>query len=109
MPVGFARLTALANPATGGHEPDRIGLTCAACHAGSIRYKGVSVRFDGGPGMLELKKLELATALSILYTVYVPGRFERFATRVLGPEAARQNAASSDESWRAGDLCSTRK
>jgi cytochrome c5 len=88
LPVGFARLTALANPATGGHEPDRIGLTCAACHTGSIRYKGVSVRFDGGPGMLELKKLELATALSILYTVYVPGRFERFATRVLGPEAS---------------------
>ncbi len=87
LPVGFARLTALANPATGGHEPHRIGLTCAACHTGSIRYKGVSVRFDGGPGMLELKKLELATALSILYTVYVPGRFERFATRVLGPEA----------------------
>ena len=87
LPVGFARLTALANPATGGHEPDRIGLTCAACHTGSIRYKGVSVRFDGGPGMLELKKLELATALSILYTVYVPGRFERFATLVLGPEA----------------------
>jgi len=88
LPVGFARLTGIANPATGGHEPDRIGLTCAACHTGSIRYKGVSVRFDGGPGMLELKKLEVATALSILYTLYVPGRFERFATRVLGPEAS---------------------
>ncbi len=88
LPVGFARLTGIANPATGGHEPDRIGLTCAACHTGSIRYKGVSVRFDGGPGMVELKKLESATGLSILYTLYVPGRFERFATRVLGPEAS---------------------
>src|SRR6266446_938997 len=88
LPVGFARLTGIANPATGGHEPDRIGLTCAACHTGSIRYKGVSVRFDGGPAMVELKKLESATGLSILYTLYVPGRFERFATRVLGPEAS---------------------
>jgi hypothetical protein len=88
LPVGFARLTGIANPATGGHEPDRIGLTCAACHTGSIRYQGVSVRFDGGPGMVELKRLESATGLSILYTLYVPGRFERFATRVLGPEAS---------------------
>ncbi len=62
-----------------------IGLTCAACHTGSIRYKGVSVRYDGGPGMVELTKLESATGLSILYTLKVPGRFRRFAARVLGP------------------------
>jgi hypothetical protein len=88
LPVGFARLTGVANPATGRHEPDRIGLTCAACHTGHVRYKGVSVRFDGGPGMVELGKLESATGLSILYTLYVPGRFQRFATRVLGPDAS---------------------
>jgi len=89
LPVGFARLTGVPNPATGRHEPDRIGLTCAACHTGHISYKGVSVRFDGGPGMVDLGKLESATGLSILYTLYVPGRFERFATRVLGPDASK--------------------
>ena len=88
LPVGFARLTGAANPATGLPEPDKIGLTCAACHTGSIRYKDVSVRFDGGPAMVELKKLEIATGLSIVYTLKVWGRFDRFATRVLGPDAS---------------------
>ena len=87
LPVGFARLTGAANPGTGQPESDKIGLTCAACHTGSIQYKGVSVRFDGGPAMLELHKLEAATGLSILYTLKVPGRFKRFAARVLGPQA----------------------
>ncbi len=87
LPVGFARLTGVVNPATGKPEADRIGLTCAACHTGHLRYMGVSVRFDGGPGMVELRKLESATGLSILYTLAVPGRFDRFAARVLGPDA----------------------
>ena len=88
LPVGFARLSGAANPGTGLPEPDQIGLTCAACHTGSIRYKGVSVRFDGGPAMVDLKKLEIATGLSIAYTLKVPGRFGRFAARVLGPDAS---------------------
>jgi len=88
LPVGSARLTGVINPGTGAAEPDKIGLTCAACHTGSIRYKGVSVRFDGGPAMVELRKLESATGLSILYTLKVPGRFGRFAARVLGPGAS---------------------
>jgi hypothetical protein len=91
LPVGFARLTGVINPGTGQREPDQIGLTCAACHAGSIRYKGVSLRFDGGPGMVNLKKLELATGLSIAYTLKVPGRIKRFAARVLGPDASGED------------------
>jgi hypothetical protein len=87
LPVGFARLTGVVNPVTGGAETDRIGLTCAGCHTGSINYKGTSIRFDGGPAMLELRKLELTTGLAILYTLKVPGRFDRFADRVLGRDA----------------------
>jgi mono/diheme cytochrome c family protein len=87
LPVGFARLSSVTDPGTGLPVPDQIGLSCAACHTGSIRYKGTSVRFDGGPAMVDLKKLELATGLSVAYTLYVPGRFGRFATRVLGPDA----------------------
>jgi mono/diheme cytochrome c family protein len=87
LPVGFARLTSATNPGTGLQEPDQIGLTCAACHTGSIRYRDTSIRFDGGPAMVNLKKLELATGLAIAYTLNVPGRFTRFETRVLGPDA----------------------
>ena len=91
LPVGFARLTGAKNPGTGQAEPDHIGLTCAACHTGSIRYQGKSIRFDGGPGMVDLKKLESATGLSILSTVIVPGRFGRFAARVLGPDPSPED------------------
>jgi hypothetical protein len=94
LPVGFARMPGAPDPTTGKPGPDMIGLSCAACHSGHITYQGVSVRFDGGPGMVNLKKLELATGLSIGYTLKVPGRFKRFAARVLGPDA---NKAERDE------------
>jgi hypothetical protein len=94
LPVGFARLTGITNPGTGVPETDKIGLTCAACHTGHISYKGVSVRFDGGPAKVNLKKLELATGLSVAYTMWVPGRFDRFATRVLGPDAGKEERDS---------------
>jgi hypothetical protein len=89
LPVGFARMTGVVDPATGRHEEDKIGLTCAACHTGQIHYQGIDVRFDGGPAMTDLKKLELTTGLSIAYTLYVPFRFQRFADRVLGPDASK--------------------
>ncbi|MEK9279583.1 di-heme-cytochrome C peroxidase [Bradyrhizobium sp. ISRA442] len=88
LPVGFARMTGVPDPATGRQGENRIGLTCAACHTGQIHYKGVDVRFDGGPAMTDLKKLEITTGLSIAYTLYVPFRFKRFADRVLGPSAS---------------------
>ncbi|UFZ03415.1 cytochrome C [Bradyrhizobium ontarionense] len=94
LPVGFARLTNVTNPASGAAEPDKIGLTCAACHAGSIHYKGVSVRFDGGPGMADLRKLEEAMGFAMIFTQYVPGRFSRFAERVLGPNASDADRAT---------------
>jgi mono/diheme cytochrome c family protein len=87
LPVGFARMPGAPDPTTGQPGPDRIGLTCAACHTGHINYQGKSVRFDGGPGMVDLLKLEEATGLSIGSTLYIPGRFRRFAARVLGPDA----------------------
>ncbi|HZR75458.1 di-heme-cytochrome C peroxidase [Bradyrhizobium sp.] len=92
LPVGFARLVGAADPATGISQPDLIGLTCAACHTGSIHYKGTSIRYDGGPAMVNLLNLEKATGLSIAYTLLpcvplLPCRFDRFARRVLGANA----------------------
>ena len=80
LPIGFAR-TKFA-----GAE-DRIGLTCSACHTGHIEYRGHSIRYDGGPAMLNLNSLAQAVSLSIFYTLNVPGRFERFADRVLDARA----------------------
>ena len=90
LPVGFARTTVPVDPRDGKPSPDRIGLTCAACHTGHIEYKGASLRFDGGPAMLNLNALERAVSLSLIYTLQTPGRFDRFSDRVLGPQASKE-------------------
>lgn len=82
LPVGFAKLAAGTDPVTGEPYPAQIGFTCAACHTGHLQYRDVSIRFDGGPAMVNLGDLETAIGLSIFYTVYVPTRFNRFADRV---------------------------
>jgi mono/diheme cytochrome c family protein len=110
LPVGFARLTGAVNPGTGQPESDKIGLTCAACHTGSIRYQGTSVRFDGGPAMVDLRKLEGATGLSILYTLIVPRRFDRFATRVLGPDPSPEDHGKlKKDLWAVGSYLLSQK
>ncbi len=87
LPVGFARAVTAA-------PHDQIGLTCSGCHTGHIEYKGVSIRFDGGPAMIDLGKLAQATAMAVFYTLNWPPRFHRFADRVLGPGASDADRAS---------------
>lgn len=97
LPVGFTRLDTddMTNPVTGWpFAGDLIGFTCAACHTGHMEVDGVSVRIDGAPAMTDLGKFRKVLGLSLLYTRYVPGRFTRFAERVLGdgytPEKATE-------------------
>ena len=104
LPVGFARVSTKADPAgfgvsdpnLGPEWSERIGLTCAACHTGRIFYKGVELRIDGAPAMLNLNALEQAVSFSIYYTLHVPFRFDRFADRVLGQGANHAADHSAD-------------
>ena len=82
LPVGFARLQAAADPTTGEPYEDQLGLTCAACHTGHLEYKNISIQFDGGPSMVNLGEVERAIGLSIGYTLIIPLRFDRFASRL---------------------------
>jgi mono/diheme cytochrome c family protein len=82
LPVGFAKLKSGDEPATGERYETQIGFTCAACHTGHIEYNNVSIRFDGGPAMIDLSKLESTVGLAIAYTLIDPFRFRRFAARV---------------------------
>ena len=50
LPVG---LTVTSNPFTFGM--DFVGVTCAACHVGELRYDGKAVRVDGAPNMFNLQ------------------------------------------------------
>jgi len=82
LPVGFAILKGGVDPTTGESYEDQIGLTCAACHTGHLEYKNVSIRYDGGPAMVNLGEGERVIGLSIGYTLILPWRFERFADRL---------------------------
>ena len=94
LPVGFASGGPMPgpdgalwiNPRT-GTAMTGVGFTCAACHTSRLAYRGVTLLVDGGPALANLDKLRTGVGLSLLYTRYVPFRFERFARRVLGPGA----------------------
>ena len=103
LPVGFARLAGGIDPETGRPYPAQLGFTCAACHTGHIEYKNVSIRFDGGPAMIDLGRLEKATGLAILYTLELPFRLSRFANavRARGGEWKDKSDAQIEQELRA--------
>lgn len=105
LPIGFARGGAMPqpdgspwlNPATHAAMTG-FGLTCAACHTGRFTYKGTEVLVDGGPALTNLDSLRTGVGLSLLFTRYLPFRFDRFAHRLLGPAAdAKAVAALRDQ------------
>jgi mono/diheme cytochrome c family protein len=100
LPIGFAHGgplheadgLPLRNPQTNAPMTS-LGLTCAACHTGRFTYQKTSVFIDGGPALTNVQKFQKAVGLSIIYTRRVPGRFARFAERVLGPTASEDAKA----------------
>ena len=94
LPIGFAHGDAMLDP-TG--EPWRnpsnkqdmtgIGLTCAACHTGRFTYKDTAVIINGGPALTDLLKLKQGIGVALFETRYLPGRFGRFADRILGTDS----------------------
>jgi mono/diheme cytochrome c family protein len=97
LPVGFAHGgqvldvsgAPLRNPQTNA-QMTSLGLTCAACHTGRFTYQGAAVYIDGGSALTNVQNFQKAVGLSIVYTRWVPGRFARFAERVLGPGASNE-------------------
>jgi hypothetical protein len=101
LPVGFAVGDEWYDPASGrnwpipgtGRHARSLGLTCAACHTGQLEFGGNRILIDGGQGMISLDKFREALKLSLVYTKIIPGRFDRFAQRVLGTAYSETNAA----------------
>ncbi len=89
LPVGFTR-----------HEDSETGLdyldiSCAACHTGQLRYKGQTIRIDGGAALHSLAStvptvkggsFGQALGMSMAFTYYNPLKFRRFAKEVLGEQ-----------------------
>ncbi len=90
LPVGFAKDARFQDPHT-GKARTVVGFTCAVCHTGQLNVtdeKGerIGIRIDGGAAMTDLQTFEGELAKAVIFTKYVPGRFERFARRVLGAQ-----------------------
>ncbi|MCU1262382.1 MAG: hypothetical protein JWO80_5267 [Bryobacterales bacterium] len=86
LPVGFSYQKDFYDPMTGKVDP-ALGLTCAACHTGEIRYNKYSLVIEGAPATIEVTQFQKALGLSLAFTQLVPFRFGRFASRVLRPNA----------------------
>ena len=82
LPVGFARDIDLL-------KGDAIGLTCAACHTGQLKYNGNSVRIDGGQSLGDLEALQDGILASLEATLSKQKKFYRFSNNVLGYVANR--------------------
>ena len=101
LPIGFAKGTPMLDP-TGAvwrnprtkKEMIGVGLTCAACHTGSFTYKDTAVVIDGGPALTNLFAMKQGMGISLLMTRYLPGRFDRFAERILGTDATLDDRAA---------------
>jgi mono/diheme cytochrome c family protein len=89
LPVGFTRHQ---DSESGEHFLD---ISCAACHTGELRYKGQTVRIDGGAALHSLAStvptlrgggFGQALGMSMAFTYYNPLKFRRFAQEVLGDQ-----------------------
>lgn len=93
LPIGFAITPDFVDPNTGKRQR-AVGFTCAACHTGQFSYKGTRVLVDGGPALSNVTGMGEALGMAAFMTKYVPGRFDRFARRVLGSGYNEASAAA---------------
>lgn len=78
-----------------------VGMTCAACHTGELRYGGKAMRIDGGAPLADFQGFieALNTSLSLTLaggeaeTAAEVPRWNRFAARVLGKADDNPNRA----------------
>jgi len=94
LPIGFAQGGPMLDPTGAPWKNPRnkqsmtgVGLTCAGCHTGSFTYKDTAIVIDGGPALTDLFKMKQGMGVALVLTRYLPGRFSRFAERILGPDA----------------------
>ena len=80
LPVGFAKDVDF-------FKGDSIGLTCAACHTGQLKYKGKSIRVDGGQSLGDIEQLQDGILASLEATLSNHKKFNRFSNNIIGEVA----------------------
>jgi len=87
LPIGISKQT-VATPIKGWPPGDYVGMTCAACHSGQLRYKGKIIRIEGGVNnAIDLQSLTRGLDDALRATLTDAGKFDRLA-RKLGASSA---------------------
>jgi hypothetical protein len=82
LPVGVTK-TVVAAPIKGWPAGDYVGLTCAACHEGQLRYKGKLIRIEGGiNNTIDLQGLTRGLDGALRATLTDAAKFDRLAGRL---------------------------
>ena len=89
LPVG---LTVASNPFTFGM--DFVGVTCAACHVGELRYDGKAVRIDGAPNMFNLQLFYSQAVDALTATMSDRGKLWRALKRLGRQDYERYGVAA---------------
>jgi len=98
LPVGFAKRY------DDTIHDNVVDITCAACHNGQIyvtrNHQTTAIRIDGGQGMaaftdVNAGSFQTTVGLSVFETLVNPLKFNRFAARVLGPDADTPSAKAA--------------
>ena len=98
LPVGFA--VAPDDGQTGIPIPGTWGLTCAACHTGSVNYRGNTILIDGGQAQNQIPVFFAEFSGSMLANYYDNGKWHRFVGRILGPEPTESAVNALREEFR---------
>lgn len=99
LPIGFAVDYDFNNPTTGESYP-ALGFTCAACHTGQLIFNNTAIRVDGGSTNANIVTVVERIMESLEMTNLVPGRFSRFAARVLREENTESNREELKEAMK---------
>jgi hypothetical protein len=73
----------VVTPIKGWTAGDYVGMTCAACHAGQLKYKGKLIRIEGGGNnAIDMQGYMRAFDEALQATLIDPAKFDRLASRL---------------------------
>lgn len=82
LPIGITKET-IATPIKGWPAGDYVGMTCAACHSGQLRYKGKLIHIQGGGNnAIDMQGLSRGFDDALRATLTDSAKFHRLASKL---------------------------
>jgi len=91
LPIGFMK-----NKEKGVNY---VGVNCAACHTGQVKYGETTMIIDGAPAMADYQSFFQDMEKAMHITVAGISKFERFAKNVLGDDYSQESAMQLKNSF----------